>query len=174
MKTILKNYVTTNNETIVLMVTNLVTFILILLCCMSMTAQEQQNEIVFPPIAVKAAFERDFPNEIPLWSKNYGGEDSDQLRYNVQFKINSTEALAVYDNLGNLKAYEVLLQKKDIPIKIIDYLSKNFKGVTVSEASKVKNDKNETTYEIGIIRDEKFYDIIFDNNKDFIKIIEKD
>lgn len=171
MKTIFKNNLNVGKET------NLVvamTFILLLFCNIKVVGQEQTKRKVVPAIAVKFAFEKDFPNEVPEWTKDFGGDDLNQIRYTAKFKTKTSQGLAVYDNSGALVAYEILILKKDIPINIVNYLNKNYENFIIREASKVKNDKNETTFEIGIIRDEKFYDVIFDNNTNFIEIIQKD
>lgn len=173
MKSILKKDWTENKETILLMVTNLITFILILFCSVRMVGQETSKEKIVPPLIVKIAFEKEFPKETPTWTKDFGGEDLDQIRYEAKFKNGTSEGLAVYDNLGNLKAYEVLIQKEDIPANAVSYLNSNYKNFTIRESSKVKNDKNETTYEVGILRDGKFYDHIFDRDGNFLEIIQK-
>lgn len=173
-KPIFKKDLTAKKETILLMVTNLITFILILFCSMKMVGQEKQIEKIVPSIEVKTAFERDFPKEIPTWTKDFGGEDLDQIRYKAKFKTNTSEGLAVYDNMGILKAYEVFIQKKDIPSNAVRYLNSKYEKFTIGEASKVKTAKNKTTYEVGIVRDGKFYDTVFDHNGAFLEIIQKD
>ena len=173
MKTIFKNDFTANKETNLLIVTNMIIFILLLFCGIKMEGQEKPKQKIIPSIEVKIAFEKDFAKEIPEWTKDFGGEDFDQIRYKAKFKTNTSEGLAVYDNIGNLKAYEVSIQKKDIPANSINYLNKKYENFTISDASKVRNDKNEITYEVGIVRDRKFYDIVFDNNGYFLKIIQK-
>lgn len=172
-KSIFKKDLTEKKETILLMVTNLITFVLILFCSVRMVGQETSKEKIVPPMIVKIAFEKQFPKEIPEWAKDFGGENLDHIQYEAKFKTNTSEGLAVYDNLGNLKVYEVLIQKKDIPSSAVRYLNSKYENFTVREASKVKNDKNETTYEVGIVRDLKFYDAVFDHNGDFLEIIQK-
>lgn len=147
--------------------------IIVLFTCLFMSNIYAQANIVIPNI-VRESFKKDFPKETPTWTKDFGGDDLDEIRYEAKFKTNTTEGLAVYDNLGNLKAYEVLIQEKDIPLNAIHYLKSKYANITISEASKVKNDKNETTYEVGIIRAGKFYDAVFDHNGDFLEIIQKD
>lgn len=174
MKTIFKYNFTVKKQTNLLIIMNRIAIVLVLFCSVSMVGQEKPKQKIIPSMEVKIAFERDFPKEIPEWTKDFGGEDSDQLRYNAKFKTSTSEGLAVYDNIGNLKAYEVLIQKKDIPVSIVNYLNKNYENLIIREASKVKNDNNEITYEVGIVRDGKFYDTVFDKNGDFLKIIQKE
>lgn len=174
MKAINKSNLTENRANIVLIITNIVALIALLFFSTKMIAQEKKTERIVPTNEVQAAFEKEFPKATPIWSKDYGGEDLDQVRYNAKFKTGNSEALAVYDNLGKLKAYEILISKSDIPSNSISYLDKTYKKYSISEASKVKNDLNETSYEVGIIRDGKFYDAVFDHSGNFTKIIEKD
>ena len=174
MNPIFKKKRTANQENSLLTVTNMVTFIFILVFSLKMAGQEKPNKTIVPSIGVKTAFERDFPKEIPEWTKDFGGEDLDQIRYEAKFKSSNSRGLAVYDNEGNLNAYEVLIQKKDIPSNIVNYLKSNYANFTIDEASKVKNDKNEITYEIGIVLDGKFYDAVFDHEGDFLEITQKD
>lgn len=136
--------------------------------------QENLIDKIIPTTEVKTAFEKDFPNAIPEWTQDFGGEDLDHIRFKAKFKTNTTEELAVYDKLGDLKAYEILIPKTDIPSNSIRYLNSHYENFTISEAAKVKDENNITTYEVGIIRDEIFYDIVFDQNGDFLKIVEKD
>lgn len=173
MRTLLRKDLKENKANIILIVTNSVTFILILFFSLKMVAQEKTVEKIAPSKVVKTAFERDFPNIIAEWTENFGGDDLDHIRYNANFKFNNTEALAVYDYLGNLKVYEIQIQTKDIPSNVMSYLKREYKNLTINEASKVRNDKNEVTYEVGIIRDGKFYDVVFDQNGDFLEVIQK-
>ncbi|TBX70140.1 hypothetical protein EZL74_05185 [Flavobacterium silvisoli] len=132
----------------------------------------EAQEKVIPTIEVQTAFEKEFPNVVPYWTKNFGGEDLDQIRYNAKFQQGSSEVLAVYDNLGKMKAFEVSIAKKAIPVKALTYLNREYKGYTFKEAARVKDDKKVTTYEVGIIMAGKFYDAVFDKDGNFIKIIQ--
>jgi hypothetical protein len=174
MSPIFKKKRTANRENSLSTVTNMVTFIFILVFSLKMVGQEKPKEKIVPPMIVKIAFEKEFPKETPTWTTDFGAEDLDQIRYEAKFKSSNSRGLAVYDNEGNLKAYEVLIQKKDIPSNIVNYLKSNYANFKIDEASKVKNDKNEITYEIGIVLDGKFYDAVFDHEGDFLEITQKD
>lgn len=127
-----------------------------------------------PPVEVVRTFEKIFPKEIPKWSKDFEGQDHDQLIYKAKFETATSKGLAVFDNLGNLKVYEFLIPAKDIPANAIRYLNDNYLNFTITEASKAIEASNVTTYEVGIVRDQVFYDVVFDHDGNFLEIVEKD
>ena len=169
MKTVDCKFGNEPGSSMVLLLNQVIVFSLVLLFNLQTEAQEK----IVPTIEVQTAFERDFPNVEPYWTKNFGGEDSDQIRYIAKFQKGTSEVLAVYDNLGKMKAFEVSIAQKAIPVKALNYLNREYKGYTFKEAAKVKDDKNITTYEVGIIMVGKFYDAVFNKDGDFIKIIQK-
>ncbi|MEL1255393.1 hypothetical protein AAEO57_16500 [Flavobacterium sp. DGU38] len=139
-------------------------------------AQEGTNmkKTVTPPEVVKVAFEKEYPGKIPVWSEEYVGDDNDELRYEAKYNVNkTTKALAVYDNLGNMKAYELQIPLSKLPVKAQTYLKKNYPSKAIKEIAVVVDDKNKTTYEVGVEKDSKFYDLIFDKSGGFDVSIEK-
>ncbi|WP_281310006.1 PepSY-like domain-containing protein [Flavobacterium flavigenum] len=141
-----------------------------------LVAQEGTNmkKTVIPPELVKAAFEKEYPGKIPVWSEEYVGDDNDEIRYEAKYNVNNTtKALAIYDNSGNMKAYELQIPLSKLPPKAQTYLKKNYPAKTIKEITVVVDDKNKTTYEVGIEKDSKFYDLIFDKNGGFDVSIEK-
>lgn len=139
-------------------------------------AQEGTNmkKTVIPPELVRLAFEKEYPGKIPVWSEEYVGDDNDELRYEAKYNVNNTtKALAIYDNLGNMKAYELQISLSKLPLKVQTYLKKNYPAKAIKEITVVVDDKNKTTYEVGIEKDSKFYDLIFDKNGGFDVSIEK-
>lgn len=134
-----------------------------------------QNEVVKPPEKVSFTFEKEYPNKIPVWSVEYTGDDNDEIRYLAKFNTDqNTKALAVYDNSGVLKAYELQIPLSQLPAKAQAYLKKNYVAKAVKEIAVVVDDKNKTTYEVGVEKDSKFYDVVFDKNGGFDVIIQKD
>lgn len=135
--------------------------------------QEENEKQIEIPIAVQNSFEKDFPSENPVWTKDFGGNNSDYLRFNANFKSKNIETLAVYDQLGNLKVVMVSIQINELPKRAVEYLKNEYKNFTITQAAKVRNDKNETKYEVGIIMGGEFYDAVFDNEGYFLTIINK-
>jgi hypothetical protein len=139
-------------------------------------AQEGTNmkKTVTPTELVRVAFEKEYPGKIPVWYEEYVGDDNDEIRYEAKFNVNNTtKALAIYDNLGNMKAYELQIPLSKLPPKAQTYLKKNYPSKAIKEVAVVVDDKNKTTYEVGVEKDSKFYDVIFDKNGGFDVSIEK-
>ncbi|WP_029273515.1 PepSY-like domain-containing protein [Flavobacterium sp. KJJ] len=131
-------------------------------------------EKITPPEKVLFTFQKEYPNKIPLWSVEYVGDDNDEIRYEAKFKTDTNaEALAVYDNLGVLKAFELQIPLSQLPARAQAYLKKNYPANAIREIAVVVDYKNETTYEVGVEKSSKFYDVVFDKNGGFDVIIEK-
>lgn len=151
--------------------------ILVFLYSCLLTAQSQiaQNTVVTPPEKVLFTFQKEYPGKIAVWALKYVGDDDDEIRYEGKFKTNeNTESLAVYDNLGVLKAFETQIPLSKLPQKAQNYLKKNYPAKAIREVAVVVDDKNKTTYEVGIEKDSKFYDVVFDKNGGFDVIVQKD
>jgi hypothetical protein len=76
--------------------------------------------------------------------------------------------------LGLLKAYELQIPLSQLPAKAQAYLKKNYKAKAIKEIAVVVDDKNKTTYEVGVEKDSKFYDVVFDKNGGFDVAVQKD
>ncbi|WP_276381335.1 hypothetical protein [Flavobacterium sp. H4147] len=134
-----------------------------------------QNTEVTPPEIVKMKFEKEYQGKVPVWSLKYVGDDDDEIRYEAKYNTDkNTKALAVYDNLGVLKAYELQIPLSQLPAKAQSYLKKNYAAKAIKEIAVVVDDKNQTTYEVGVEKNSKFYDVVFDKNGGFDVSIEKD
>lgn len=133
------------------------------------------KKVVTPPEKVKYAFEKEYPGKVPVWALEYVGDDNDEIRYEARYNVNATtKALAIYDDLGNLKAYELQIPLNKLPQRAQTYLKKNYLPNAIREIAVVVDYKNKTTYEVGIEKDSKFYDVQFDQNGGFDVIIQKD
>lgn len=146
------------------------------LCSSFLIAQEGTNikKVITPPEQVRLAFEKEYPGKVPVWSQEYVGDDNDEIRYEARYNVNNTtKALAIYDNLGNMKAYELQIPLSQLPPKAQAYLKKNYSPKAIREIAMVVDYKNITTYEVGVTKDNKFYDIQFDKDGGFDVIIEK-
>jgi len=130
---------------------------------------------ITPPEKVRFNFEKQYPNKVPDWSLEYVGDDNDEIRYEAKFNATVTsKALAVYDNLGNLKAYELQIPLSQLPQKAQAYLKKNYPAKAIREIAVVVDDKNKTTYEVGVEKNNAFYDVVFDKNGGFDVVVQKD
>ena len=119
------------------------------------------------PAVVKEAFQKEFPAKKAKWGMEDGG-------YEAEFKINGSDASAVYDKNGHRKALEIAIKTKELPTAVTDYLKKNYAANKITEAAKITDDKNIITYEAEIGKDGKSYDVLFEANGKFIKIAQAD
>lgn len=146
--------------------------------------QKAKKEIVVP-IEVKTAFKKQYPNTAATWTKEYRGENDEQLRYEAKFSGSKGNNLAVYDNLGNLMAFETSIAINDLPANTIDYLKKGYLFDKVTETVKVTDMdihpdpdadldlKYMVTYEVGVMKNDIFYDLVFSDKGEFIRMVEK-
>ncbi|WP_163401010.1 PepSY-like domain-containing protein [Flavobacterium fluviatile] len=132
------------------------------------------KKTVIPPEIVRVAFEKENPGKTAVWYEEYVGDDNDEIRYEAKYNVNNTtKALAIYDNLGNMKAYELQIPLSKLPPKAQTYLKKNYPAKAIKEITVMVDNKNKTTYEVGVEKDSKFYDVVFDKNGKFDVSIEK-
>ena len=132
------------------------------------------KKAITPPEEVRLAFEKEYPGKVPVWSEEYVGDDADEIWFEARYNVNNTtKAVAIYDNLGNMKAFELQIAFRDLPVQAQSYLKKNYKAKAILEIAKVVDDKNKTTYEVGVTKDAKFYDVVFDKDGGFDVSIEK-
>jgi len=130
------------------------------------TAQTKSKKSEIPAL-VKEAFAKEFPKQKAKWSTEDSG-------YEAEFKINNIETSAVYDKKGHRKELESEIKTSELPANALAYLKKNYPTGKISEAAKITDDKNEISYESEIKKDGKKFDVLFDSNGKFIKIVEGD
>lgn len=134
----------------------------------TMVAQsEKKSKKVTVPATVTEMFKKEFPNKKAKW----GMEDGD---YEAEFKINGSDASAVYNAEGHRKALEIDIKISELPAAALEYLKKNYPTNKITESAKITDDKNVVTYEAEINKDGKSYDVLLDANGKFIKIVEGD
>lgn len=128
--------------------------------------KEKSKKATIPAI-VKTTFATDFPGKNAKW----GMEDTD---FEAEFKINGSNASAVYDKNGNKKAVELTIKTTELPANVLEYVKINYPKSIITEAAKITDDKNALTYEAEIKKEGKSYDVLFDGKGKFIKIVEGD
>ena len=138
----------------------------------------QDNEVskdeIIVPLEVKLAFEKEFPNQNPIWQTEYRGDNADEITYETNVNFEKRIAVVFYDKLGDLKAVEVEIRTRELPEEIVSYLEKNYMSHPVVRMVKVyKNKKADITYEVGIQDKGKFADLVFDSTGYFLTRIEK-
>lgn len=145
------------------------------LCSFLLQAQAAENgKRDEPSLQVTKAFEKDFPKIKPSWRKDYGGEDSDELDFEADFTVNNTNMTAVYSGLGIFRILEIEIKTNDVPAKIRSYMEKNYPKNKIKKAAKVMTNSSKITYEIGIKINDKWVNIVFNNECGYLKMEEKD
>ncbi len=96
----------------------------------------------------------------------WGKENAD---YEAGFKINGEETSVVIDASGNMKETEVEIPVSQLSEAITDYCATNFKGYKISEASKIIDSENITTYEAELKNGKDKFDALFDTQGKFVK-----
>ena len=152
-------------------------FVIVFLYSGLLIAQNEvySDKIVTPPEKVLFTFQKEYPGKTAVWALKYVGDDDDEIRYEGKFRTKeNTESLAVYDIYGVLKAFETQIPLSQLPQRAQTYLNKNYSAKAIKEVAVVVDDKNKTTYEVGIEKISRFYDVVFDKNGGFDVMIEKD
>ncbi|MCY7409999.1 MAG: PepSY-like domain-containing protein [Chitinophagales bacterium] len=128
--------------------------ILLLAAC----AEGQKLKESAVPAPVVASFNKMYPNaEENKWSMEEGN-------YEAEFEMNESEASVTFDAAGNLLETEKEIAVKDLPAACAAYVSKNYAGQTIKEASEITDSKGVKTYEAEL----KGKDLVFDANGNFI------
>ena len=97
-----------------------------------------------------------------------------KLNFEAEFKLKGSDASAVYDKKGYRKEIEITIKTVELPNEAIQYVKKNYPKSKITEAAKITNDKNLVTYEAEIKKDGKTYEVLFNDNGKFIKIVDED
>lgn len=124
---------------------------------------ESKEKKTTVPIVVSSAFVKEYPNKKVKW----GMEDGD---FEAEFRLNGSEASAVYDKSGHRKELEIEIKTAELPAIVMQYIQTKYPTSTITEAAKITDDKMVVTFEAEIKKDGKKYDTIFDASGKFIKI----
>ena len=133
--------------------------IIIALSILSVASYGQKLNPAKVPAAVKAKFIAIYPN-----IKNVTWELEDG-NYEAGFDLNKVETTAVFTPAGVHVATETIIDIKALPAPITAYVSKNYPGQKINEASKIVAANGKITYEAEV----KGKDMIFDDKGDFLK-----
>lgn len=128
---------------------------------------EEKSKKITVPTNVKEAFTKDFPGKKVKWEME--GDN-----FEAEFKIKGSDASAIYDKKGYRKEIEITIKTVELPNEALQYVKKNYPKSKIKEAAKITNDKNLVTYEAEIKKDGKTYEVLFNDNGKFIKIVDED
>lgn len=111
------------------------------------------------PAAVKSKFSSLYPKATSVkWEKENGN-------YEAEFKLNNVETSVLLDAKGNVIEKETQMEVTALPKMINDYVTKNYPGEKIKEASKIEDSKNNVTYEAEVNN----VDLLFDAKGNFVK-----
>ena len=130
--------------------------IIVSIGCLSACKQKLRESQV--PVAVKATFEKEYPNIKGTWDKEDEG-------YEVEFEKDGKEISLIIDETGKILETESMIAVKELPAAILDYMNTHYKGMKVEEAAKIVTANGDINYEAEI----KEKDVVFDANGNFLK-----
>ncbi|WP_338839955.1 hypothetical protein [Flavobacterium ginsenosidimutans] len=131
-----------------------------------------QNATLVPPENIRTAFENQYPKKKPIWDIEYSSKNDDVI---FEAKFNETPktiAFARYDKNGNFKAYKGQILLNKLPKKAQTYLKANYPVKSLKQFFAVNDNLNVRTYEAAVIKDSKFYNVIFDQDGEFYKRVQ--
>lgn len=121
-------------------------------------ADAQKTKDADVPVAVKNAFEKQYPGTKADWEK-------EGTNYEAEFDYNKEEMSVLIDAAGNILETEVEIENDKLPAAVLSYVKAHYAGKEVKEAAKITDAKGVVTYEAEI----KDMDLIFDSNGNFVK-----
>jgi len=103
--------------------------------------------------------QKKYPNAKEIkWEKENGN-------YEAEFEVEETDYSLLIDVSGKILETEIEIKVDALPANAKAYISKNYAGQKIKEATKITDYKGVVTYEAEI----KGKDLIFDSNGNFIK-----
>ncbi len=120
-------------------------------------AQKIQKSAV--PEAVKSSMQKQFPiaKEVK-W-------DKEGSNFEASFDLNEKDQSVLFDPQGNIQETEMEIEKKELPIGILDYVKLHYKGKEAKEVARITDAQGSVTFEVEV----GGKDVIFDSNGKFLK-----
>jgi len=115
------------------------------------------------PELIKQSFFKIYPNtKVDGWEKE--GAD-----YEVEFHLNKVESSALFNVNGNFIELEQEIVLTDLPKAAVDYCKLNYKEYKLNEAAIITDVYKKATYEIELKKGNEHFDVMFDENGNFVK-----
>jgi hypothetical protein len=115
------------------------------------------------PKAVTESFAKNFPgSKAQEWEK-------EKDTFEAEFNLNKVETSASFKADGTLFETETEIATSALPKAVTDYVTKNYAGHKLSEASKIVDAAGTISYEAEVKKGKEEIDLIFDANGTFIK-----
>jgi hypothetical protein len=110
------------------------------------------------PAAVKESFAKQFPGAAAKWEKETGN-------YEAGFKQNGNSMSALFEATGTMTESEIDIKVADLPVSVLTYVKKHYKGKTIKEGAKITKADGTVNYEAEVAGK----DVIFDAAGKFLK-----
>ena len=130
-----------------------IVLMLIVVFAVSITAQNKKEAKVSEK--ARTAFNKAYPNASDVKWQVEGKS------YEVEFKVNGLATSVDIDAEGKIAETESTISKTDLPKGVEEYVAKNHKGWSISEAAKIVDSKGTVTYEAQISKGKVNKDLIF-------------
>lgn len=128
---------------------------LVLSFAFAIAISAQQKENSKAPANVVGAFQTAHPKAQDVtW-------DKEGINYEANYKENGNDFSVVINNAGKILETESEIKISELPSGVIKYLNDNYKDYTVSDASKIVDDKGNIKYEAELKFGKMSRDVMF-------------
>jgi hypothetical protein len=110
------------------------------------------------PVAVKAAFAKQFAGATAKWEKENG-------EYEAGFKMEGKEMSALFTADGKMTESEISIKPTELPAKVLAYVKANYKDKKIKAGAKITKADGTINYEAEI----NGVDVMFDSDGKFLK-----
>ncbi|MDI1353269.1 MAG: hypothetical protein PSX36_00025 [bacterium] len=111
------------------------------------------------PVPVLGGFKMKYKDvKVEKWEK-------EGANFEAEFDLNKQEYSVLLDAAGNILETEVEIPVSELPLGVKEYVTKNYKGSKIKEASKITDASGMVTYEAEVAKE----DLIFDANGIYLK-----
>jgi hypothetical protein len=133
-----------------------VVLLLVLVFVVSVSAQNEDDNKT--PETVITAFKTAHPDAHDIsW-------DKEGMNYEAEYRENGNDCSVIIDQNGNILETETEIDISELPSGVIKYISDNYAGYTLSDASKIVDVKGNVKYEAEIKNGKTSKDVMFDQN----------
>ena len=120
----------------------------------------KENQV---PDLVKQSFSKVYPNiKVDTWEK-------EAVNYEAEFHLNNVESSTLFSEQGNFIELEQEIVLTDLPKAAIDYCHLNYKDYKLNEAAVITDVYKKATYEVELKKGKEKFDLLFDEQGNFIK-----
>lgn len=140
-----------------------ITILTIVLCFGFTIAHAQNIKEANVPLAVKESFSKKYPGlKVEEWEKQ--GAD-----YEAEFRLNKSEATAVFEANGNFKASKQEIELYDFPKSAANYCTTHFEGYKIDEIIKISDTNENVMFKVEMEMGKEYFYAFFDDKGNFIK-----